>query len=202
MKMTLSGLLEVPEVCLARACLRRLSDPSDTLASAEICALGACEEPESWLADRLRWLATGEDDRRWGEATDPIVSCLARLREQSITQSPVEIVARVLNYIGIRPIVTAWGPDAIRAAQRQRNLDAFLDLAVEYENHCASQHEASRRISTSGSRTRVSRRSARDQTLVSTKSIIAEIVRPCSRNRHPSRGSRRVPGCVSARVAR
>jgi ATP-dependent exoDNAse (exonuclease V) beta subunit len=64
------------------------------------------------------------------------------LREQSITQSPVEIVARVLNYIGIRPIVTAWGPDAIRAAQRQRNLDAFLDLAVAYENHCASQHEA------------------------------------------------------------
>jgi ATP-dependent exoDNAse (exonuclease V) beta subunit len=48
----------------------------------------------------------------------------------------------VLNYVGIRPIVTAWGPDAVRAAQRQRNLDAFLDLAVKYEDHCASQHEA------------------------------------------------------------
>ena len=41
-----------------------------------------------------------------------------------------------------RAISTAWGPDAITATQRQRNLDAFLDLAVEYENHCASQHEA------------------------------------------------------------
>ena len=142
MKMTLSGLLEVPEICLARACLRRLNDPADTLATAEIRALGACEEPDIWLADRLRWLAAGENDRRWGETADPIVSRIERLREQTVTQAPVEIVARVLNYVGIRPIVTAWGPDAIRVAQRQRNLDAFLNLAVQYEDHCATQHEA------------------------------------------------------------
>ena len=142
MKMTLAGLLETPEVCLARACLRRLNDPSDTLATAEIRALGACEEPEVWLADRLRWLASGEQDRDWSEADDPIVSRIAHLRGPTMTQSPVETVARVLNYIGVRPIVTAWGPDAITAAQRQRNLDAFLDLSVEYENHCSSQHEA------------------------------------------------------------
>ena len=67
---------------------------------------------------------------------------LAHLRDQTITQSPVEIVARVLNYVGVRAIATTWGPDAIAATQRQRNLDAFLDLAVEYQNHCASQHEA------------------------------------------------------------
>ena len=142
MKMTLAGLLETPEVCLARACLRRLNDPSDSLATAEIRALGACEEPEVWLADRLRWLASGERDQDWAETDDPIVSRIAHLRGQSMTQSPVEIVARVLNYVGVRPIVTAWGPDAITAAQRQRNLDAFLHLSVEYENHCASQHEA------------------------------------------------------------
>ena len=142
MKMTLAGLLETPEVCLAQACLRRLNDPSDTLATAEIRALGACEEPEDWLADRLRWLASGERDQDWAEADDPIVSRIAHLRGQTMTQSPVEIVARVLNYVGVRPIVTAWGPDAITAAQRQRNLDAFLHLSVEYENHCASQHEA------------------------------------------------------------
>ena len=142
MKMTLAGLLETPEVCLARACLHRLNDPSDTLATAEIRALGACEEPEDWLADRLRWLASGQRDQDWAEADDPIVSRIAHLRGQTMTQSPVEIVARVLNYVGVRPIVTAWGPDGITAAQRQRNLDAFLHLTVEYENHCASQHEA------------------------------------------------------------
>lgn len=142
MKMTLAGLLETPEVCLARACLRRLNDPSDTIATAEIRALGSCEEPEVWLADRLRWLASEEEHRSWAETSNPIVSRIARLRGQTVTQSPVEIVARVLNYVGIRPTVTAWGPDAITAAQRQRNLDAFLHLSVEYENHCASQHEA------------------------------------------------------------
>src|SRR5690606_24693558 len=56
--------------------------------------------------------------------------------------SPVEIVARVLNYVGIRDVATAWGPNAIKAAQRQRNLDALLNLAVEYERHCDSQHLA------------------------------------------------------------
>ena len=142
MKMTLAGLLETPEVCLARACLRRLNDPADTIATAEIRALGSCEEPEVWLADRLRWLATEDGDRNWAETDDPIVSRIAHLRGQIITQSPVEIVARVVNYVGIRPIATAWGPDAITAAQRQRNLDAFLDLSAQYENHCASQHEA------------------------------------------------------------
>ena len=142
MKMTLAGLLETSEVCLARACLRRLNDPADTIAAAEVRALGSCEEPEVWLADRLRWLAAEEEDRSWADTDDPIVSCIAHLRSQTITQSPVEIVARVLNYVGVRRIATAWGPGAITATQRQRNLDAFLNLAVEYENRCASQHEA------------------------------------------------------------
>ena len=142
MKMTLAGLLETPEVCLARACLRRLNDPADTIATAEIRALGSCEEPEIWLADRLRWLAAEEEDRSWAETNDPIVSRIAHLRDQTITQSPVEIVARVLNYVGVRPIATSWGPDAITAAQRQRNIDAFLDLAAAYESHCELQHEA------------------------------------------------------------
>ena len=142
MKMTLAGLLETPEVCLARACLRRLNDPSDTLATAEIRALGSCEEPEVWLADRLRSIANGEDRRSWSEGDDPIISRIAGLRPGTVTQSPAETVSRVLNYVGIRPVAAAWGPDEVASEQRQRNLDAFFDLAVEYESHCASQHDA------------------------------------------------------------
>ena len=142
MKMTLAGLLETPEACLASACLRRLNDPSDTLATAEIRALGSCEEPEVWLADRLRWIADGEDRRSWSEGDDPIVSRIAALRGGTVTQSPAETVSRVLNYVGIRPVIAAWGPDEVASEQRQRNLDAFIDLAVEYESHCASQHDA------------------------------------------------------------
>ena len=75
--MTLAGLIETPEVCLTRACLRRLNDPADTIAAAEVRALGSCEEPEVWLADRLRWLAAEEEDRSWADTDDPIVSCIA-----------------------------------------------------------------------------------------------------------------------------
>lgn len=159
MKMTLSGLLTVPETCLAKACLRRLADRTDTLATAEIVAMARTDaqsgaagssdpmpvgsEPEAWLADRLRWLADhATESHAWLTTSHPIVSKLEALREQIGTQSPVEVVARVLNYVGLREVVTAWGPNAIKALQRHRNLDAFLNLAVEYERHCEAQHSA------------------------------------------------------------
>ncbi len=140
-KMSLTGLLSVPEVVFARACLRRLDDAGDTLASAEIMSLAADGPAEAWLADRLRKLQAGEEAHRWGERDQPIIAAIARLRDDTATSSPVEIVARVLNYVGIRQIVTAWGPDDVTASQRQRNLDAFFDLAVQYEQHCLAQHE-------------------------------------------------------------
>ncbi len=142
MKMTLSGLLETPEVCLARACLRRLNDVTDTLATAEIVSLSESTEPEGWLTERLQFLDGGVEAFRWAEDSHPIIARLAALRDDSPLRSPVEIVARVLNDVGTRAIATAWGPDAIKAAQRQRNLDAFLDLAVAYERHCESHHDA------------------------------------------------------------
>lgn len=142
MKMTLRGLLAVAEVGLARACLRRLNDDSDTLAAAEIVALSDGGEPEDWLADRLRWLQDGRPSHQWATLEHPIVRRLAELADGVALQSPVEVVARVLNDVGVRRVVTAWGPDVSRAAQRQRNIDAFLNLAVEYERHCDSQHQA------------------------------------------------------------
>jgi ATP-dependent exoDNAse (exonuclease V) beta subunit len=142
MKMTLPGLFTVPETCLAKACLRRLNDTTDTLATAEIIAMAECVEPEVWLAERLQWLVREDDGYAWAETTHPIIAKLAKLRDEIGTQSPVEVVARVLNYVGIREVVTAWGPNAIKAMQRQRNLDALLNLAVEYERHCEAQHLA------------------------------------------------------------
>lgn len=142
MKMTLSGLLQVPEVCLAKACLRRVNDASDTLATAEIVALASGSEPQAWLSERLKWLQEHNESCAWGEASHPIIRKLAALRAEVARQSPLETVTRVLNYVGVREVVTAWGPEATKAAQRHRNLDAFLNLAVEYENHCEAQHEA------------------------------------------------------------
>ena len=141
MKMTLLGLLDTPEVTLAKSCLRRLADRADTLATAEIVVLGDCEDPESWLAGRLDWLAGGGKSIAWLEDDHPIIARLRDMRAKSALRSPVETVARVLNEVDIRRIVAAWGPDDVRAAQRQKNLDAFLNLAVEYEKHAAAHHE-------------------------------------------------------------
>ena len=141
MKMTLAGLLTTAEVALARSCLRRVADSADTLATAEIMALADGSEPERWLTDRLQWLADDKESNAWAEDSHPIATRLAKLRDESALRSPVEVVARVLNSVDIRRIVAAWGPDDIRAAQRQKNLDAFLDLAVEYEKHAAAHHD-------------------------------------------------------------
>jgi ATP-dependent exoDNAse (exonuclease V) beta subunit len=142
MKMTLKGLLKTPEVVFARACLRRLNDVSDTLATAEIVSMSEGVEPEKWLCDRLEYLAQGEDSLRWGENSHQVVRRLSELRTDSTFRSPVEVVARVTNDVYTRRIVTSWGPDGVKAAQRQRNLDAFLNLAVEYENHCSAHFDA------------------------------------------------------------
>ncbi len=142
MKMSLSGLLTVPEIALAKAALRRLNDPADTIATAEIVAMSAGKPAEEWLADRLRRLEQSDERRTWAADAHPIIAKLEALRETIGTQSPVEIVARVLNTIGLREVVTSFSQNAIKAAQRQKNLDALLQLAVEYERHCEAQHLA------------------------------------------------------------
>ena len=140
-KMALKGLLTTAEITLARSCLRRVADRADTLASAEIRALADGAPPEQWLEDRLRWLEAGNDSIAWGEDDHPIIRRLGELRDDSALRSPVEIVAQVLNEADIHRIVAAWGPDDIRVAQRQKNLDAFLNLAGEYEEHAAIHHD-------------------------------------------------------------
>ena len=143
-KISLAGLLATPEAVLARACLRRINDSYDTLATAEIMALADRADPEIWLSARLSYLNDSEpqDNHRWGESDHPIIKRLTELAAITALQSPVEIVARAINEVELRRIVTGWGPDAIKAAQRQRNLDAFQGLAQHYEDHCATHHEA------------------------------------------------------------
>ena len=139
------GLLKTPEAALALACLRRLNDPGDTIASAEIIALADSAEPESWLTDRLRYLAAGGEADAWregGEAPHPILSKIAALRSSLPVLSPREALALVIAECDLAGRILHWKRDELVARIRLANLEAVVRLAEAYEDACRATNDA------------------------------------------------------------
>jgi ATP-dependent exoDNAse (exonuclease V) beta subunit len=139
------GLLSTPEACLAIACLRRLADASDTLASAEIIALSDGGEPESWLENRLGYIAAGKPWHLWGEVEGfehPVLASISCSREKLRCMSPAEALALVLSIADVRRTLAGWGPNEWRLRQRLQNIDALIAFAEKYEDHCKTQQQA------------------------------------------------------------
>jgi ATP-dependent helicase/nuclease subunit A len=141
------GLLATPEAVLALACMRRLNDPGDTIASAEIISLADCSEPEDWVLDRLAWLESGGDPARWRESGDnphPLLQRLAVLREELPVMSPVEALETVIADCQLPSLVLRWKPSSDVGRVRLANLDALVEMARQYETICAgARHAAS-----------------------------------------------------------
>jgi ATP-dependent helicase/nuclease subunit A len=136
------GLLDTPESCLALACLRRLLDPGDSLAAAEIIALDGELTAEQWLEQRLAWLESSEPER-WGlegELAHPALLGLERARQHLVLFTPQEALDTAMSSGEVFRVVTAWGPTEARAAQRRANLEALRGIAVRYEERCATVH--------------------------------------------------------------
>ncbi len=140
-----AGLLATPEARLALACLRRMVDAGDTLASAEIVALGEAGAPESWLQERIDYLAAGGNSRRWrleGDRVHPALAALEQLRAELPILSPAEVLERVLLLGEVERTVVSWGPTAFAASQRLTNLEALRSLARNYEDACRRTRSA------------------------------------------------------------
>jgi len=141
-----SGLLSTPETRLAMACLRRLADPGDTLATAEIIALEAEYTPEQWLEDRLDYLSRHTDDltgRRWGSEPPLInrtVTALQETHPRLDQLTPAEALDVALGAGNVFATVSKWGPSETQSAQRRANLEALRGLAQQYERSCAASH--------------------------------------------------------------
>jgi ATP-dependent helicase/nuclease subunit A len=136
------GLLATPEVHLTVACLRRLVDAGDTLASAEIIALKTCGAPEDWLQNRLDYLAEGRPSHRWGAEgphREPALVALEALRDCLPFLSPSEVLDEVLAASDVFRDAKAWGPTHARSAQRLANLETLRGYVREYEEHCGTQ---------------------------------------------------------------
>jgi ATP-dependent exoDNAse (exonuclease V) beta subunit len=146
-----AGLMNTPEAVLALACLRRLNDPSDTIASAEIVSIAGCEEPETWVADRLNLMASAPEDAPSGYGNDwlevgdmayPLLTALAALRSEMPILSPLEAMQTVVAHGHLSAIVLRWSRSEEEARTRLSNLEAMLSMAREYEesSRTANQH--------------------------------------------------------------
>ena len=137
------GLLATPEGCLAMACLRRLIDPADTLASAEIMTLTDCENPEAWIAERMDFLQ--DPDTRSGqwlenEAQGPVAALKAQ-RDRLPFLTPVEVLRSAIDAGNVRESVYRWGPSEQRSQHRLNNLAALLSHAEDYMKQCTVQNQ-------------------------------------------------------------
>lgn len=137
-----AGLMQTPEAILALACLRRLNDPSDTNASAEILSLAGCEEPEVWVVDRLSLMANAPENmpsgygntwREEGENAHPLLADLVILRLEMPILSPLEAMQAVVAYGQLSATVLRWCKREDEARTRLANLEALINMASQYE---------------------------------------------------------------------
>ena len=96
-----AGLLETPEVTLALACLRRLADPEDSLAAAEILSLERGVNAEAWLGERLTAVAA-DTPRDWADGASPILTRLAEARTDIGRLRACEKTSRPMRSAGVR----------------------------------------------------------------------------------------------------
>jgi ATP-dependent exoDNAse (exonuclease V) beta subunit len=137
------GLLSTPEGCLALACLRRLIDPLDTLATAEIHSLTTCQNPEGWVAERMNYLSEPDaQSHSWLEenAEGPLAALKAQ-RSRLPFLTPLETLRVALDAGKVRESVYRWGPSLPRSQHRLNNLSALLRHAEDYMDQCAAQNE-------------------------------------------------------------
>lgn len=130
-----AGLVETPEVSLALACLRRLIDPADSLASAEILTLSSGNGPESWLDERLKAVEAG-DAQKWNETTHPSLQSLADARHHVGLLSTKESLDLAMLTADVAGTVCKWNEGAKLTEHRLANLARLSMLVNEYEDHC------------------------------------------------------------------
>ncbi|WP_236201225.1 UvrD-helicase domain-containing protein [Pseudomonas pseudonitroreducens] len=137
-----AGLLGTPEAILTLACLRRLLNAGDTVASALVLTLVDGMPIQAWLADRLEFLA--EDDARpqqWkaiGDSAHPLLSRLEALRPCVEVLTPREALRLVVAESHAARVASQWSGSPQEARSRIANLEALLDLASTYEDECVS----------------------------------------------------------------
>jgi ATP-dependent helicase/nuclease subunit A len=138
---TRPGLLSTPEAMLVLACLRRLHDPADTVATALIVSLTDSEGPEVWLTDRLKHMRAGTAPAKWqteGPVAHPVVARLQTLRARLAALTPFEALCLAKSESGVWRAAAQWSSAPKEAATRTANVEALLRMGSAYEDECRS----------------------------------------------------------------
>ncbi|OUM02969.1 UvrD-helicase domain-containing protein [Variovorax sp. JS1663] len=136
------GLLSTPEASFVLACLRRLQDARDTVASALIVSLSEGAEPAQWLNDRIDYLAVEENKPyAWQTSGGQTHALLARLEElrprlRALTPSEALRLAKSESHVAL--LASRWSSSPQEAGMRIANVEALVSLASTYEDECVS----------------------------------------------------------------
>ena len=142
------GLMSTPEAQLVIACLRRLHDRSDTVASAVVVGLTGALEPEQWLDDRLQFLAEAKLDAEgvwepplssWkvtGPGAHPLLARIDSLRDRLLSLTPFEALRLAKAESGVANFCHSWSVNKRSAQVRLANVEQLLSLGRQYEEEC------------------------------------------------------------------
>lgn len=137
-----SGLLGTAEAIYVMACLRRMNDTNDTVASALVLTLAESTPVEAWLADRLNHLATaGTKPQEWktkGDNAHPLLARLEELRPTLTALTPQEALRLAAAESQVARLGGQWSSSAHEFRNRLANVEALVDLGQAFEDECVA----------------------------------------------------------------
>lgn len=135
-----SGLLGTAEAIFVLACLRRLNDASDTVASALVLTLADGVPAEVWLQDRLDYLndenAKPAEWKTRGDDAHPLLARLEALRPALASQTPKEALRLAAAESQVARLANRWSASPHEARNRIANVEALVELGATYEDEC------------------------------------------------------------------
>src|SRR5690606_23936 len=122
------------------ACLRRLNDAGDTVASALVLTLADGAPAEVWLQDRLDYLndenAKPAEWKTRGDDAHPLLARLEALRPALASQTPKEALRLAAAESQVARLANRWSASPHEARNRIANVEALVELGATYEDEC------------------------------------------------------------------
>lgn len=137
-----SGLLGTAEAIYVMACLRRMNDATDTVATALVLTLAEGMPVDAWLKDRLEHLAThGARSHEWktkGTGAHPLLARLEELRPTLSALTPQEALRLAAAESQVARLVGQWSAAAHESRSRLANVEALVELGKTFEDECVA----------------------------------------------------------------